>query len=623
MKENQVFQNDEEIYGKQVNTIPMPEKSIGLDLDHSLYDNIIQAGEASAIDLSEIEKFTHIAQNRDQVYNLIDTMAEDSTIAAVLEAYAEYITEANDQGKVVWVESSDSECQKLIQYFLDILKVDKNIYSWAYSLIKHGDLYLRLYRKDEVEKDELFGKKNKDKQNLNENIQKEKLQEDVILKAYRQQNNPIKYVMRQPNPAEMFELTKYDITQGYIKAPVANSLIRKSELDMVGTQIYNYQFNSNNVELFEATEFIHAALEDNQSRNPERVDIFRDKDPNEATNEDTPISYSVKRGQSLLYNVFKIWRQVQLLEASVLLNRVTKSSIVRFIQVEIGDMPKEQVGPHLLNIKQLIEQKAAISDGKSFNEYTNSGPIENNVYVPTRNGKGTITSSQVGGDIDVKGLADLEYYRDKEFGALRVPKQFFGFTEDGAGFNGGQSLSIISSQFAKRVKRVQNTLIQAITDLMNLMLIDAHQDAYINKFKIKMQSPTTQEEIDRRDNMSTKIGMTQDIMNILSDIDDPVAKLKILKSLLANDITNTEVIDILQEQVEKVERVAEGEEDFGGNLEETEEIDIDNEPMNFSSETSSRELREPEIQTPSETESEEEVNLPNAGELGIDFTQQQ
>ena len=41
----------------------------------------------------------------------------------------------------------------------------------------------------------------------------------------------------------------------------------------------------------------------------------------------------------------------------MLLNRVTKSSITRLINVEVGDMPKEQIGPHLQGIKQLIEQK--------------------------------------------------------------------------------------------------------------------------------------------------------------------------------------------------------------------------------------------------------------------------
>ena len=149
-------------------------------------------------------------------------------------------------------------------------------------------------------------------------------------------------------------------------------------------------------------------MEDNTSRVPEEVDIFLDNDANEETG--TKMSYKVRRGQSLLYNVYKLWRELMLLENSVLLNRITKSSIVRVIGVEVGDMPKEMVGPHLQGIKQMIEQKSAIDVGNGMGEYTNPGPIENNIYVPTHEGVGNITTTQIGGDVDVKGLADLDYY---------------------------------------------------------------------------------------------------------------------------------------------------------------------------------------------------------------------
>ena len=48
-----------------------------------------------------------------------------------------------------------------------------------------------------------------------------------------------------------------------------------------------------------------------------------------------------------------------------------------------------------------------------------------------------------------------------------------------------------------------------------------------------MLPPTTQEDIDRRDNMSTKINIVSDIMNLLSDLPDESAKLDILKKLLS------------------------------------------------------------------------------------------
>ena len=189
----------------------------------------------------------------------------------------------------------------------------------------------------------------------------------------------------------------------------------------------------------------------------------------------------------------------------MLLNRVSKSSILRAINVEVGDMPKEEVGPKLRAIKQLIEQKTAINSAKSMSEYINPGPMENTVYVPTKNGVGAITTNQIGGDVDVKGLADIDYFKSKLFGSLRTPKQYFGDTDDSTGFNGGTSLSIISSRYAKAVKRIQNTYIQALTDAINLMLLDKGLDSYVNKFELHMVPPTTQEEIDRRDNTASKV----------------------------------------------------------------------------------------------------------------------
>ena len=286
------------------------------------------------------------------------------------------------------------------------------------------------------------------------------------------------------------------------------------------------------------------------NRTEETVDIFLDSDDSNST----PLSYTVKRGQSVFYNLYKIWRELNLLENSLLLNRLTKSSIVRILNVEVGDMPKEQVGPHLLGIKNLIEQKTAINTGTSLNEYNNPGPIENNIYVPVHNGQGAISTQEISGDLNVTGLADIDYFKNKYFGSLRIPKQYFGETDDATGFNGGTSLSITSSRYAKMIKRIQNTLIQAITDVINILLIDKNLNSYINKYQLHMQPPTTQEELDRRDNMSTKVGIATDIMNLLDSIEDSDAKLKILKSLLSNIVDDNEIINIIQEQIEKIEK---------------------------------------------------------------------
>lgn len=203
--------------------------------------------------------------------------------------------------------------------------------------------------------------------------------------------------------------------------------------------------------------------------------------------------------------------------------------------------------------------------------------------------------------------------------SLRVPKQYFAQTEDSAGFNGGTSLSIISSRYAKMIKRIQNTIIQAITDAINLMLIDKGLDSYVNEFTLHMQIPTTQEEIDRRESQSNKVQLVSDIMNMLSDIEDTTARVKILKSLLSTVVDDNEIMTIVQDYIDKLE-----------NEQEDEIVETSLEEKEIERPMSSRGFRDlnreftptSDTETASEGtgEEERETILPTPDELGVNMS---
>lgn len=641
--------NKNELIGTKIKAVPVQQPEIGIDTTNALLNNIVQQAISSNVDISKLEGFGTVAQTRELIYQMIDTMSQDPILASYLKTISSDAVEANDSGQIIWAESDDARCARYVTYLLDAINVDKNAFSWMHSLTKYGDLYLRLYRQSDYEADELFSEEEiNTKESLTEHLNgnddefrklsKEELngldsdilKENVNVVVHKKNDHYVNYVEAVPNPGEIFELTKFGKTMGYIKAPVSAQRITK---DFANYSYMQYKVKRKDVDVYSATDFVHACLEDSSNRTPEEVDIFLDND------EDSPQAkvntYKVRRGQSELSSVFKIWREVSLLENSALLNRITKSSVIRTIQVEVGDMPKEQVGAHLQSIKSLMEQKAAINTGNSMQEYTNPGPIENNVYVPTRGGIGAITASAVGGDFDPKQLTDLSYFQDKLFGALGVPKAFFGITDDGAGFNGGTSLAIQSSRYGKSVKRLQNVLIQAITDLVNLMLLDKGLVTYINRFSIRMQAPITQEELDRRENKRNKVGVVSDIMQQLGDIQNPVIKLKILKTLLADSLTDVEVIALLQEQIDEIEA---GEVAPESTPEAAPEEDMSPEPTLSEPSPGPEPIASPEasteeqapgeetvsefpVQTPStETEGGEESYLPSPEELGQDMT---
>lgn len=242
------------------------------------------------------------------------------------------------------------------------------------------------------------------------------------------------------------------------------------------------------------------------------------------------------------------------MENSILLSRITRASITRAIQMEVGDMPQNQVVNVTRRVKTLLEQKSSIEVGEKMSEYTNPGSIENIVILPTRNGKGAITMNQIGGDYDPKTLTDLDHFVNKLAGGLKIPKPLLGFTDDNTGFNGGTSLTILNSDYGKAIKKSQKILIQMVTDIINLLLIDKGKNSMINNFKIMMQSPITQEEIDLKNELSSSLRNVSDIMTTIGEIDDVTSKMKILKSLLSETLANQEITNILSEYIKKLEK---------------------------------------------------------------------
>jgi hypothetical protein len=638
------------LVGSQTKPVTLDNTTtLDIDVKNTLVDNIIEAGLTSKLDIASLENFTSISNARDQVYQLIDTMAQDSSVAAILRTYAEDVCEPADNGHVIWCESNDPNISKFVNYMLNIMNADKNMYSWTYALLKYGDVYLRLYRESDYA-DTIFTPDNVNRaysarNTLNEAFEElseekaentEKLDESVRLNV-RSVADPYSYYAELvDDPGTMFELTKFGKTYGYIEVPNNESTLDATTA-FTGTSMtgsYNFRMKSADVNVYQADDFVHACLEDNFTRFPETVDLFIDEEGKKSQ------SYSVRRGKSLLYDSYKIWREKALLENAALLNRITRSSIVRKVGVEVGDMPKEQVQQVLRRVKDMMEQKSAINVGNSMSEYNNPGPIENNIYFATHGGQGNITVEAVGGDVEVKNLADLDWWNNKFYSSYGIPKQYFGWTDDGAGFNGGTSLTILSSVYAKGVKRVQNAMIQALTDAINLFLLNKGLKSYLNNFTLKMKAPITQEEIDYRADLSNKVNAISSIQGLFTDIEDKPRRLRILKALLTalnyGDALNAEIdaeIAALEEAAAEAANAeaegAEGGEDTGMAAEDSGDTgsedtggDIDLGSLgaleSFNSGTGDLLLEEQDLEKPADLEILTEDDLPNPTELDAD-----
>lgn len=425
------------------------------------------------------------------------------------------------------------------------------------------------------------------------------LKENVYLYTH-DSTEPYSYYLEMINdPGSMYELTKLGQTFGFVEVPVNDTINYAQNYTFTGDQtnssVTNIRMRSNDVNIYQADDFVHACLTENIERYPEKVELFKNDNPDGTPNTKSSF-YNVKRGQSLLYDKYKVWREKSLLEDSIILNRVTKSSIFRKVQVEVGNMGKTQARNTLNYIKSLFEQQSAIKANGSFSEYNNPGAIENFIYLATHNGQGAVSIESVGGDVDVKNLADLDSWINKFYGAFGIPKQYFSQTDDGAGFNGGTSLAITSSIFADSVIRIQNALIQMITDAINLILYNKGVKSYLNNFVLKMKTPLTQEEKDYRDDLTNRINAVSNMQSLFADIEDKPRKLKILKSLVATLNYGDELQDIIQQEIEAAEEAKKKEQE-GAEAEAaaglTDTGAEENAPLDFGAEENSTEENEP------------------------------
>ena len=617
--------------------VPAKEQNIGVETKKSIVNKLKDdEGLSSQINSSILSGFRDVSSSRELQYQMYDEMAKDVIISSALDLYADDATEYDESGRIIWAVSDDAEISKAANYLIKVLKLNENAWLHIRSLVQYGDIFLQTYRASDVDED---ANQNRDKLTKNANYNrklteskkssKEKdpyLLEDVIVNYYSENDKLEDYIEMVPNPAEIFDLVKRGKTNGFLKTSIPEDSKKKSTIGITNSlSNYNFGIKSNDIKIYDATKYVHIYLPDPANRSPETVQLFRDSSSAKTNNREKYIdglTFNVRRGKSILYDIYKSYRELKLLEDSLLLSRLTKSSILRIVQIEVGDMGKAAVQQVLQRVKSLMEQKTAMTENEDYGSYLNPGAIENNIYVPIRDGKGQITTSTVGGDYEPGQLTDIDYYNNKLFGGLKIPKPFLGFMDDNAGFSGGESLIKASSRYAKTIKRIKNAYIQGITTLCNIFFIDRGALSYVNNFDIMMVSPNTTEDAERMEIVQNKTQLIADIMSVLGDIDSTSDRLKVAKLLINKYIPDEDLDELLDEIIAKQEN----ENDESGSDDKKQSI-IDNakNDLGLSSNIGGDNLNNEfnnniEDNTSDETPPEEdEERLPNPSELDMDL----
>ena len=477
----------------------------------------------SVLDGEAIAKFRTLSSDRNEKYVAYENMLSDATIAAAIEMYADDATQYEPRtGKVIWAESDDSDIAEAANRLIDVLQLNAKAWRHIYSLCTYGDLYLRIYRKGDCADYE-------DLLNVTPGVIRTKVQDPS-----RPMEEYVEYV---EDPASIYDLQIKDKTCGFVRLKTDTTTSNTDNFLYNGITIN--QVNIDNIDFYDRRSFVHISLSESISRNPELLGIVNNK-------ENTTKVYKIKTGKSILADAYEPAQTVKLLEDSLLLSRLTKSALIRLLQIEVGDMPKPEVESLLRRVKNMIEQKIALNKNNGeARSYNSPGPMENIVYFPTKDGKGAITLNNLGGDVNIKDIADVDYFNNKLLSALKTPKQFLNY-DSPEGLGNGTSLTKISSRYAHTVMRVQNAYKYGITTLLNLFFLDKDLD-YINKFTIKMVSPATIEDVERDELMSSHITQCRDISDLADDVVTEEGRVEIKKTLFSSHLGLPDIADIIEQ----------------------------------------------------------------------------
>lgn len=539
----------------RVRVIPKssPEDNIAVtNKRDSLPEKIDEAVDGGKrIDLSGLRDLMALKTDRNEQYKAYEEMVADGRIGAAVEMYANDTVQYGPDGRIIWVESEEKDVAEYGNKLIEDLGIEQNIWSWAYCMWLYGDVYLELF-----ENTSTLGNKPTlitEPVNHNANYQKQVDIEGAYLE---------RYIEKVPNPADIYDLQYKGKTSGYVKSREQLTPSYKNNMN-----IYSIS-STQKVDILSPMKYVHLCLSPNITRFPEQFSIIKEdtdkidtNNPNVKNGNAEQIqenaTYTVLRGQSMLENVYSSYQSLKLKEDSILLERITKASITRIIQIELGDMPESQKDRVLRDLKEQIEQQLNMNKlTGDIQSRANASPTENIIYTTTKNGKGVINTVNIGGEVDLGNLDDVTQSENKVYGALQANKAALGADMDGTGLSNGGSLTELNAIYARRIMRGQTAIIKGVETLINIFAIkEGLALTHVNNFTVRMVKPVTSEDTRRDELLSNKIRNVGDLLNLINDKEmvDTVPRLKIIAQLMVDYLSQQEIADILNEVLEEKE----------------------------------------------------------------------
>mgnify|MGYP001396712425 FL=1 len=412
--------------------------------------------------------------NRIQRYFQYDQMDSDSEINAALDILAEFSTQKNTENEtpfdlVFKDETTEGEVKllkKALQQWTKSNKFGKRIFRIFRNALKYGDCFF--VRDPETLKWLYIDNAKVDRIVVNESEGKK----------------PEQYVIRDINP-NLQRLSATQITpnqtyggggttgggtaaygQSYANAGATNNMS-----GFAGGNAGGRFYKTMNAYNINAEHVIHMSMSDGLDN------LF-------------PF------GQSVLEQVFKVYKQKELLEDAIIIYRVQRAPERRVFYIDVGNMPTHLAMQFVERVKNEINQRRipSASGGANFIDATyNPMSINEDYFFPqTAEGRGSKVDTLPGGT-NLGEIDDLRFFTNKLFRGLRIPSSYLptGAEDGGQQYNDGRvgTAYIQELRFNKYCARLQSMLAETFDSEFKLWIKSKGYNIDNSMFGLKLNPP--------------------------------------------------------------------------------------------------------------------------------------
>ena len=202
-------------------------------------------------------------------------------------------------------------------------------------------------------------------------------------------------------------------------------------------------------------------------------------------------------GTSILENIFKTYKQKELLEDSVIIYRVQRAPERRVFKIDTGDMLPHQAMAIVERFKTEMHQRRLPSNKGGTTSlmdtaYNPLSILEDYFFPQSSEGKGSSVETLPGGD-NLGQIDDLRYFNNKLIRGLSIPSSYLPFgPEDGNTMfsDGGVGRALIQEhRFNKQCQRHQNIIAEKFDDEFKRYMIHAGYNINPSSFEVVFKPP--------------------------------------------------------------------------------------------------------------------------------------